>query len=208
MGKSGSGARAARGNHDLRRFILSHLLAVISEWGVFVPTLVYAFDRGGSRDTGLASVAMLIPYFAFAPFTATLLHRGRPRRVRLYGMAAQTIGFGVASIAAFRDAPTFIVVCGCMLGFGAVTTIRPSGAVLLPAIVRTSRELSLANVRVGICDSLAVLAGPLVATGFLAIDGPALALAASALLAAAAATSTWIGPHAEVSVPLAPDADH
>ncbi len=207
MGNSGAGARAARANPDLRRFILGHLMAVISEWGVFVPTLVYAFDRGGSKDTGLASVAMLIPYFAFAPFTATLLHRGRPHRVRLYGMAAQAIGFGIASIAAFRDAPTFVVVCGCMIGFGAVTTIRPSGAVLLPAIVRTSRELSLANVRVGICDSLAVLAGPLVATGFLAIDGPALALAASALLAAAAATSTWIGPHAEVSVPLAPDAD-
>jgi Major Facilitator Superfamily/Cyclic nucleotide-binding domain len=55
--------------------------------------------------------------------------------------------------------------------------------VLVPGIVRTSGELTVANVCVGYCDSAGVLAGPLVATVLLAVDGPALVLAGCAALA-------------------------
>ncbi len=188
-------------NPDLLRYVASHLLAVVAEWAVFIVVLVYVFDRGGARATGFASAAMLVPYVLFAPYAGALAERKRPDRVRLGGMAAQTIGYGFAAVAALNDAPAPLVVGGCMLGIGAVATIRPAGAVLLPAIVRSSRELSLANMRVGICDSVAVLAGPLFATALLAIDGPNLALGGIVLLVASA--TAVASPRAITDLPAA-----
>jgi hypothetical protein len=71
-----------------------------------------------------------------------------------------------------------------------VTFIRPAAAVLVPAIVRSSRELTRANLFVGFCESAGVLGGPLLATVLLAAGGPALGLAGCA---GGAAISTLVG---------------
>jgi MFS family permease len=185
--------RVALGNRSLVRYVGSHLLAVNAEWAVFIGLLVYVHERSGTRATGFASIAMLVPYVVVSPFAGEMAERYRPSRVRLAGLGAQAVGYGISAVAAYQGSPVWVAVFGTMIALGATTTLRPSGAVLLPAMVRSSRELTVANLWVGYAESTAVLVGPMIATALLAIDGARLALAGCAVLAATAAVLASIG---------------
>ena len=186
---------APRPRRALAQYVASHALALIAEWGALIGLLVYAFEHSGHRAVGIASFVSLVPYVLLASTTARLAQRHRPAVVRTVGMVAQGAGFSAAGAVAIADGPLWLVVLGTAAGFTAATTMRPSGAVLLPALVRTSRELTTANVWVGYADSSALMLGPLSATLLLAIDGPGVALVGCALLslAGAAAASAAIG---------------
>ncbi len=183
--------RAAFGNRTLVRYTASHLLAINAEWAVFIALLVYAYDRSGARATGLASIAMLLPYVIVAPYAGHLAERRRPNRVRFAGLAVQTVGYSLSAIAVYQELPVWIAVLGAMPALGAITTLGPAGAVLLPAMVRSSRELTVANLWTGYAENASELLGPLIATVLLAVDGAPLVVAGSALLAAAATVIAW-----------------
>lgn len=184
---------SARHNHDVRRYIVSHFLAVISEWAALIGLLVYAFDRGGARAAGYSSLAALAPYLLLSSSTARQAQRVRPASVRLFSLAVQAVGYGIAAACALANAPLALAVAGVALAFTAVTALRPSGAVLLPALVRSSRELTTTNVLVGRCESVSVLLAPLVATGLLKLGGGGMVLAGSASLTALASLTATIG---------------
>ncbi|MEP7203144.1 MAG: cyclic nucleotide-binding domain-containing protein [Ilumatobacteraceae bacterium] len=174
--------RSALGNGALVRFAAANLLALAAEWAFFVGALVYAFDKGGARTAGLASLALLVPTAIAAPTAGAMAHRKRPQRVRLAALGGQTLALGAASVAAFADSPAAVVVGCCAVAAAAFTFLGPAGAVLLPGIVRSARELTTANVWVGLCDSISMLGGSLLATALLAIEGPASVLAGGAAL--------------------------
>jgi MFS family permease len=184
---SGHGTqRAALRNGELVRYVLTVLLNEITDWAIFIGVLVYAFDQGGSGPTGLAAIAMLIPSVLSAPIAGALAERHPPQRVRITGMVIQEAAFAVAAAAAFADLPTVVVVAPTMIGLGEATTLGPAGAVLRPAIVRSTRELTIASLWQGYADSISVLAGPLLATAMLLIGGAPAVVAAcfvTALLA-------------------------
>ena len=161
---------------------MANLFATVAEWTFFVGALVYAFDKGGARATGIASLALLLPTALAAPATGSVAHRRPAQRVRLVSYAAQTIALGAAAVAAFADAPAVVVVGCCAVAAAAFTFHGPACAVLLPAIVRSARELTLANVWANSCESVSMLVGSLLATVFLALEGPALLLTAGAVL--------------------------
>jgi MFS family permease len=187
--------RTALHNSDLVRHVLSLELAAMAEWAVFLGVLVYAFDDGGARATGLASIAMLIPFVVAAPLAGALAERHRPHRVRLGGLVVQTLGYGAGAIAALMGLDTIVVLVACMIGLGALTTLRPAGAVLLPAIVRSSRELTVGNLWSGYSDSISGLLGPLLATGLLVVGGaPAVITGCAIATASAAAVSVLPKP--------------
>ena len=163
--------RIALSNHDLVRHVAAHLLTIAADWAMFVGALVYAFDRGGASATGLASVALLLPVVLAALFTGTLATRFPPGRVRAAGFGIQAVSYGVAGAAAAGGAPTAVVIGAGMVGVGAVTTLKPTGATLLPAIVRSTRELGVGNLWTGYAENVGGLAGALVATGLLALGG-------------------------------------
>lgn len=178
--------RTALGNGDLVRHVLGLQLAAMAEWAVFLGVLVYAFDHGGASATGLASIALLVPAVVIAPLAGALAERHRPQRVRIGGLVLQTLGYGVGALAAFLDLGTPVVLVACMVGLGAVTTLRPAGAVLLPAIVRSSRELTVGNLWSGYCESSSGLLGPLLATGLLIVGGAPAVIAGCSVVAALA----------------------
>jgi Cyclic nucleotide-binding domain/Major Facilitator Superfamily len=178
-----SGMGAVFGNGDLVRIVVAHLADVLAEWALFVGALMYAFEAGGPRAAGLASIVLLVPNLIVAPLAGAVAGRRRPNRVRLASYATQAVMFGGAAVAAFASAPIAMVIGPCAVGVAALTFIRPACAVLVPAIVRTSGELTVANLWLGYCDSVSVLGGPLVATVLLAVEGPALVLAGCAALA-------------------------
>ncbi len=176
-------SQSALGNSLLVRFTIAHLLATVAEWAFFVGALVYAFDHGGSRAAGLSSVALLIPTAIAAPAAGAAPQRRRPSRVRFWAYALETLSLSAAAVAAFAEAPVAVVVGCCVVTAGAFTFVGPACAVLLPAMVRSARELTVANLWMGSCEGISILGGSALATVLLAAEGPALALAGCAVLA-------------------------
>ena len=160
------------------------------EWGALIGLLVHVFERSGPNAVGIASFTAILPYVFAAPFTARLAQRFRAATVRVVGMVGQAFGFGIAAAAIALDWPIWLAVLGTAIGYVAATSLRPAAAVLLPAIVRSSRELTTANVWVGNGDTSALLLGPLMATVLLAVQGPAASLAGCAVMSLCAAAIT------------------
>ncbi|MGZ4722682.1 MAG: cyclic nucleotide-binding domain-containing protein [Ilumatobacteraceae bacterium] len=186
--------RSALDNKVLVRFTLAVFLTALAEWAFFVAALVYAFDRGGSRVAGFASMTLLVPIALAAPAAGKAAHYRRPERVRLVAYSVQTLALGAAAAFAFAHSPTAVVVACCAIASGVFTFLGPACAVLLPAIVRSARELSIANVWLGSCESVSTLAGSGLAALLLAIEGPALVLACCAALnLASTCVTAWRG---------------
>jgi MFS family permease len=175
------------------RFAIATLLAIVAEWAFFVGGLVYAYDKGGAQAAGIASLAMLVPTAIAAPYAGSMTRRGRPQRVRLAAYAVLTLALSGAAAAAFADAPAAVVLGGCAVAAGAFTFLGPTCAVVVPAIVRSARELTVANVWLESCESIGMLGGSLVATVLLAVQGAALALAGGAALSLASTIISMSG---------------
>jgi hypothetical protein len=104
----------------------------------------------------------------------------RPALLRKLGLLVQVCGYGLAGAAAAAELPVGLVVAGAAVALGAVSTLRPTGAILLPAVVRSSSELTVGNLWVSYCEALSALAGPLAAAVLLSSGGPAAVLAGCA----------------------------
>lgn len=178
--------REAFGNRALTLAPLAYLACTMAEWAQYLGVLVDAYARSGARAAGLASLALVLPTALSAPVAGWAAARWRPERVLLGAAMVQLIVFAAAGAGAWAEAPVPAVVALSAVGVAAIGMQRPSYAVLLPALVRTARELAVGNVWFGWCESAAALAGPLLATGLLAADGPGLVLVGCAALSACA----------------------
>lgn len=185
-GDGGAGSKDQR----LHRFVVAHLLTVVFEWATTVGVLVHAFDWGGSSAVGVVSLAVLAPPIACAPLAAAATARYRAHSVRLAGFAIQIVAFGAAAGAAALDVPTPGVAAFVVVGLGALNTLRPTGAALLPRLVRSARELSTGNLLVSYCDSSSALVGPLAAAALAGLGGPAAVFLAGAIGATVALVVT------------------
>src|SRR4051812_36267496 len=183
-------SESALHNRVLVRFSSAYFLANVAEWIFFVGGLVYAFDKGGARTTGFASVALLLPTALAAPASGAAPRRHNPHVVLVVAYAAETIALAGAAVSAFLDAPVAVVIGLCAIAAAAFTLVGPASAVSLPAVVRSTRELTTANLWIGSCDGTSTLLGSLLATILLAAQGAALALAGAAVLTAIAVAFT------------------
>lgn len=194
-------------NARLHRFVLAHLLTVIGEWAAIIGVLVHAYNWGGSAAVGFVAMAVHAPTLVAAPLAAHLTARHRAHRVRLAGFTIQAVAFAGAAVLAMLDLPAPAVAALVVIGVGAINTLRPSGAVLLPSIARTTEELVAGNLRVSYCDSVSGLVGPLVAAGLSGFGGTtAVFVACAAASAVAAAATAWRPSPLALSRPAAPAA--
>ena len=187
--------RAALGNRALVLAPLAYLACTIAEWAQVLGVLVDAYARSGTRAAGLASLALVLPAALAAPLAGSAARRVRPERVLLASALVQVVAFAGGAVAAHQERPVFVVVACAAVGVGAITLQRPMYAVLLPAVVRSPRELSVANVWFGWGESASALAGPLLATALLAVDGPWSVLAGCSVLAMAAGVAVLTMQH-------------
>ncbi len=158
-------------NARLHRFVLAHLLTVIGEWAVTIGVLLHAYRWGGSAAVGFVAMAVHAPTLVAAPLAAHLTVRHPAQRVRLAGFAIQAVAFAGAAVFAAVDLPAPAVAALAVVGIGAINTLRPTGAVMLPAISRSTEDLVSGNLRVSYCDSMSGLLGPLAAAGFAGLGG-------------------------------------
>ena len=158
-------------NRPAARLVATHFLGVIGEWATSVAVLVYAFEWGGASATGLASLVILAPSIVGASATASVTDRFRPHRVRQAGFIVQTLAFGLAALAARADLSAPVVVASVLVGVGGLNTLRPTSAVLLPSMARSSKELTSGSLWMTHGESASSLIGPLLAAGLLGIGG-------------------------------------
>lgn len=176
----------------LSGLVVAHLMAVVAEWAVTVGVLVHAYAWGGPTAVGIVSLAVLAPPFLGGPIAAAATARRRPMRVRLAGFVVQALAYGGAAVAAELDAPSPVVAGFVVVGLVALCALRPTEAVILPQLARTTRELVTANLRISYCDSASALVGPLTAAVFAGFGGPTMVFAgAAAGMVIASGVTAW-----------------
>ena len=190
-----------RGNAYVLRALVAYLASMVSETAGFLGVVVYAFERDGARVAGYVSLICLVPYAGLSAMTSRLVVRFRPGTVYFGSFAAQVIGYLVAAAAVAFHAPLVLVVFGGALAFTAVTALRPCASVLFPAAVRTSFELTVANVWMARCQSLSIFAGPLIGSVLLQVGGPGPVLFGCAVLCLVASALSFLGLGLGPSIP-------
>jgi len=179
-------SNAANGN--LRHAQLSFFGAWTAEWAFTVGLGIVAYRDGGATAVGLIGLVRMVPAAVVVLVAAPLADRGRRERILVLVSSLRAVATGAAGIIIALNGPVLIVYAFAVLSTMAATLYVPVHSALLPSLCRTGYELASANVVRGLLDSVATLAGPLLAAILLALTDVAVvfAVASAASLAAAA----------------------
>ena len=187
--KVAAAAFASNGaNSNLRRAQLSFFGAWTAEWAFTVGLGIIAYRDGGATAVGLIGLVRMVPAAVVVLVATPLADRGRRERILVLVSSLRAVATGAAGIIIALNGPVLIVYVFAVLSTMAATLYVPVHSALLPSLCRTGYELASANVVRGLLDSVATLAGPLLAAILLAFTDVAVvfAVASAASLAAAA----------------------
>ena len=181
---AGAFASNAR-NPSVRRAQLAFLGAWTAESAFTVALGIVAYRDGGATAVGLVGLLRMVPAAVVAPLAAPLADRGRRERVLVLVSTVRGVATALAAVVVGLAGPTQIVYLLAVVSTVAATLFRPAHSALLPSLCRTGYELASANVVRGLLDSVATLAGPLLAAIMLEFTS------VTAVFAVAAAASLW-----------------
>ncbi|MGB5621399.1 MAG: MFS transporter, partial [Gammaproteobacteria bacterium] len=188
----------------LRRSLLAYLVFNTAEAAVWVATLVFAYDYGGTTAAAFACLVQLLPAAAIAPVAASMGDRAPRERILAWIYCVQA-AMMVLTVALFMvgAAPPLILV-GVMLVSMTFSFTRPVYLASLPAFAATPSQLTAANSVSAMVESLAELLGPAIAAVIVTLAGPsqvfatfAVGLLLAALLVYQATRPTAAAPAAE-----------
>ena len=160
-------------NASLRRVLAAFIGFSLAEWATWIAILVYAFNRGGATETGIAALIQLAPSAVVAPLAASLGDRMRRERALLIAYLVQVVSMGATGMLLLVDAPAWLVYLGAAAAASSITLTRPIQAAILPSLSRTPSELTAANVAAGGIATASMLVGPVLAGLALAFTGSA-----------------------------------
>ena len=169
-------------NPTLRRVGFAYALFTSAEFGIWIALLVFAYGHGGASAGTLIVLVQLVPCIVLGPFIGALVDRQRPSRVLRIGYVLQALSMAAVAVAIAVGAPTFVVFILAPLTSISLSMTRSPQAALLPAVVRTTDELTAANVMTGWTDGAASLVGPALVGVLLAASGTAAAIAVTAAM--------------------------
>jgi MFS family permease len=152
---------------DMRRVLAAYLGFAVAEMANFIAILIYAYEVGGSAALGLVAFLQLAPAAIFAPIGATFGDRFR-REVMLtiaYGVFA--VSSATVAIALYAGTPIGVIYLLAAVNAMTLTLIRPFHESLLPALARSTEQLTAGYVAGGTIENLGLIVGPLLA-GFTA----------------------------------------
>jgi MFS family permease len=191
-------------NPTLRRCGIGFALFNAAEYGEWIAVLVYAYNQGGAKASGILAAAQLLPCVVIAPLLATFADRYQAGWVLVAGYAAQAVGMGLLALALLAHAPPAVVYVFAILAAPAFNATRPTMNVVLPAAVHTPDELTAGNAALGWIESAGIMVGPVVAAGVIAIGGPGWVVATFAV---AMLVATWVSLPLTRSLPPAEPGD-
>ena len=156
---------------DLRAVALAYLGFNMTEFATWIAILVFAFERGGAAEAGVASLILLVPSAVAAPFAAYAGDRFRRDGVLLVTYVLQALAIGGTALALFVDAPVALVYGAATIASITITFTRPAQNSLVPALTERPEDLTAANVATGIVEGVGKMLGPVVAGVLLGVSG-------------------------------------
>ncbi|HEY3773479.1 MAG TPA: cyclic nucleotide-binding domain-containing protein [Solirubrobacteraceae bacterium] len=179
--------RRALAGGRLRRAETAFLGFGISEYGVWVVVLVFAFRRGGTTTAAIISAVQLLPASAVAPLAARLIDSRGAAATLWIGYLVQAASVGLTAGLMLSGAPSAVVYAAAVVAACAVTLTRPAHSALLPALVDTPAQLTAVNVVTGWVENVTLLAGPALASVALGLASAGWALIVFACVVAGSA---------------------
>ena len=167
------------------RITAAFTLFIGAEHAVWVALMVYAYERGGATEAGLAALSQLVPAAVFAPAAGVLAERRAPDRILALGYWVQSATLAAAAITLALRGPAVAVYGFTMLMTIAIVTARPAQALVTPCFAQSVDALTALNVVTEWASQVAVFAAPAAAAGLLALGGPELVFACFSVALAA-----------------------
>ena len=190
-----SAVGAVLGSPSIRRLVLASAICTAAELAAFVALSVYAYRVGGAGLLGALGAARMLTGAVLVPLVTSLADRMRREHLLVATVAPRMLLMAAITALLSVGAPAWLVVLLAALGSGLHGVFRPLQAAMLPWLARDPEQLTAANGVIGIAEGSAVLLGPAIAAGVLALDDVAAVVAvATALLVVG--LGTMLGVHA------------
>ena len=148
---------------DMRRVLAAYLGFSVAEMANFIAILIYAYEVGGSTALGLVAFLQLAPAAVFAPVGATLGDRYRREVMLTVAYAVFAASSASVAIALFASWPVGVIYILAAVNATVLTLVRPFHESLLPALARSTEQLTAGYVAGGTIENLGLIAGPLLA---------------------------------------------
>jgi MFS family permease len=189
----------------IRHLLLAWFVCYAGDLAAFTAASVYAYHAGGAGLVAVLGLLKALPGALFVPLFTSWADRVRRERLLIASVVPRALLLAAAAGAMTGGGQGILVVVlvGLQAGLGSV--FRQVQAALLPWLARTPEELTSANAAVSVLQSAAMVGGPAIAAGLLAISTAQSAmLAACGLVAVGAALLAGVRPLSpETSAPSA-----
>ena len=179
------------------------ILLLLVAWGLsyagdlaaFTAASVYAYRAGGAGLVAVLGLLKALPGAFLVPLVTSGSDRVRRERLLIATVVPRALLLGVAAAAMTGGGQGVLVVVLAGLEGGLASAFRQVQAALLPWLARTPDELTSANTAASVLQSAAMVGGPAIAAGLLAIGTARSAmLVACGLVAVAAVLLTGVRP--------------
>ena len=182
VGDTGRNVAAVLKNRGLRRALLAFSVFRPIESAQWIAVLVYAYGEGGTREMGIAAVALLLPTALLAPFVSQIGDRMHRERALAFGYLAIGVAAGLTTAALMLSLPSSAVYVFAALATLSISMVRPTHLSILPELAETPAQLTAANALTSTLEGFAIFIGPLLAGMLIAVDGPELVFGVSAVM--------------------------
>jgi MFS family permease len=152
--------RAVIAERRLRSLISAFGLFSLTEYATWLAITVWAFQRGGITEAGIAGFVQLVPAALIAPMAAYAGDRYRRDRVLACGLASVGLFAVLTGAAMAAGAPGWLVYLAGAATASAMTIARPAMGSILPGVTDTPEAMTAANVAVEVVEAVAIFAGP------------------------------------------------
>jgi hypothetical protein len=176
---------------SLMRVVVAYAAYILTEFGVWIAMLVYAYGQGGATTAGVVVLAQLIPAVMVGPVASVVADQRSPVLLLVVGYLVQALGYGAAAGAILAGARPILVYLALVVASAAVCTTRPAQAALVPSLARDVGELTAANVLISWVESVGIMSAGAVAGLILAWRGVEYVFGLSAVLVGGSALLVW-----------------
>jgi MFS family permease len=178
----------------LRALLLSWCGNYTAEWASFVAFSVYFYEKEGLTGVGILGLVRMGAAVAAIPLASAVVDRYPRQRLLLAVQLARGAALALAAVVlALGGSPWLVLALVALIAFCG-GPYRPAHYALMPTLARSVPELVAANVGTSMFEGVAVLVGPALAGVLLALTGPSLVIAVSAVVCfCCAALLAWMG---------------
>ena len=171
-GETFTNVAAVLNNGSLRRALIAFTVFRPTESAQWIAILVYAYNRGGSREIGFVALGILLPTAALAPFLAQIGDRVNRERALAFAYLAIGVAAGLTALSAALSLPSIAFYAFAAIVNITISMVRPTHLSTLPELADTPAQLTAAYALSSTIEALAIFVGPLLAGLLIAVNGP------------------------------------